>query len=99
MLKIFFSLIFVEKFKYYLVLLNITMETVSLKIEPNFLLAINKIMKKHNYMTKTEFIREALRDKIRNLEEKEILGNKKIMAQIRASEKNIRKGKIKEFSY
>lgn len=92
-------MIFVEKFKYYLVLLNITMETVSLKIEPNFLLAINKIMKKHNYMTKTEFIREALRDKIRNLEEKEILGNKKIMAQIRASEKNIRKGKIKEFSY
>ena len=75
------------------------MESVSLKLEQNFLLAINKVMKKHNYMTKAEFIREALRDKIRNLEEKEILNDKKLMAQIKASEKNIKKGKIKEFKY
>ena len=29
-------------------------------------------MKKHNYMTKTEFIRESIRDKMRKLEEKEM---------------------------
>jgi len=75
------------------------MENVSLKLERNFLLAIEKIMKKHNYMTKTEFIRESIRDKIRKLEEKEIVENKDMFNQILASEKNIRKGKIKEFRY
>lgn len=75
------------------------MENVSLKIEPNFMQAIQKVMKKHNYMTKTEFIREAIRDKIRKLEEKEIVENKDMFNQILESEKNIKKGKIKEFKY
>jgi len=75
------------------------MENVSLKIESNFMRAIQKVMKKHNYMTKTEFIREAIRDKIRKLEEKEIVENKDMFDQILESEKNIKKGKIKEFKY
>jgi len=76
------------------------MENVSLKIEENFMNAINKIMRKHNYMTKTEFIREAIRDKIRKLEEKEILEDKDLMAQIKATERNLKKGlKPKEFKY
>lgn len=69
------------------------MENISLKIEENFLKAIEAVMKKHNYMTKTEFIRESIRDKIRELEEKEILEDKDLMAQIRESEKNYKKGK------
>jgi len=69
------------------------MENVSLKIEENFLKAIEAVMKKHNYMTKTEFIRESIRDKIRELEEKEILADKDLMSQIRESEKNYKKGK------
>lgn len=85
-------------FKYYIILHNTTMENVSLKIEEGFLHAIDRVMKKHNYMTKTEFIREAIRDKIRKLEEKEITGDKDMMAQIKLSGKNIRKGKIKEFN-
>jgi len=75
------------------------MENISLKLESNFLRAIEKVMKKHNYMTKTEFIRESIRDKIRKLEEKEITEDKEIMSQIRGSERNIKKGKIKEFKY
>ena len=76
------------------------MENVSLKIEENFMNAINKIMRKHNYMTKTEFIREAIRDKIRKLEEKEILEDKDLMAQIKATERNLKKGlKPKDFKY
>jgi len=75
------------------------MENVSLKIEDNFLKAIESIMRKHNYMTKTEFIREAIRDKIRKLEEKEIIENKDIFNQILASEKNMKKKKIKELKY
>jgi metal-responsive CopG/Arc/MetJ family transcriptional regulator len=47
------------------------MESISLKMEKGFLSDIEKIMKKHNYSTKTEFIREAIRDKIKKLEEKE----------------------------
>jgi metal-responsive CopG/Arc/MetJ family transcriptional regulator len=90
---------FLEKFKYYLVLLGITMESISLKLEPAFLNAIKKIMKKHNYMTKTEFIREALRDKIKQIEEREILSDKSMVAQLRESEKNLKKGKIKKFEY
>ncbi|MEK6899413.1 MAG: ribbon-helix-helix domain-containing protein [Nanoarchaeota archaeon] len=75
------------------------MENISLKLETGFLHAIEKVMKKHNYMTKTEFIRESIRDKIRRLEEKEIVQDKDIMSQIKASERNIRKGKIKELKY
>ena len=75
------------------------MENVSLKLERSFLEAIEKVMKKHNYMTKTEFIRESIRDKIRKLEEKEIIEDKEVFGQIIASENNIRKGKIKEFKY
>lgn len=75
------------------------MENISLKLERNFLSAIEKVMKKHNYMTKTEFIRESIRDKIRRLEEKEILEDKDLMAQIKESEKNRKKGKVFEFKY
>jgi metal-responsive CopG/Arc/MetJ family transcriptional regulator len=75
------------------------MENISLKIEKDFLNAIEKVMKKHNYMTKTEFIREAVRDKIRRLEEKEIVGDKEVFNQIIKSEKNIKKGNIKELKY
>lgn len=74
------------------------MESVSLKIEGNFLQAINEVMKKHHYTTKTEFIRESIRDKIKKLEEKGIVEDKNMMKQITASEKNIKKGKIKEFN-
>ena len=49
------------------------MESVSLKLENEFLKIIEKTMKKHNYSTKTEFIREAIRDKIDELEKKEAL--------------------------
>ena len=59
-----------------------SMKNVSLKLERNFLEAIEKVMKKHNYMTKTEFIREAIREKIRKLEEKEIIEDKDMLNQI-----------------
>mgnify|MGYP001574587076 CR=1 FL=1 len=49
------------------------METVSLKLEDKFLHDIEKSMKKHRYSTKTEFIREAIREKLSDLEKEEIL--------------------------
>lgn len=75
------------------------MENISLKMEKGFVQAIERVMKQHNYMTKTEFIRESIRDKMRKLEEKEILEDKDLMSQLRASDRNMKKGKIKEFKY
>ena len=75
------------------------MENISLKLERNFLDAIEQVMKKHHYTTKTEFVRESIRDKIRKLEEKEIVEDKDMMEQIVASEKNIKKGNVKKFNY
>ena len=49
------------------------MESVSLKLEGEFLKDIENTMKKHRYTTKTEFIREAIRDKIRDLEKEELI--------------------------
>lgn len=82
-----------------MVLPNTTMENISLKMESGFLQAIEKVMKKHNYTTKTEFIRESIRDKMRKLEEKEILEDKDMMSQIRASERARKAGKMKKFVY
>jgi len=59
--------------KYYLVILSITMETVSVKFENDFLKDIKKTMKGHRYSTTTEFIREAVRDKLTDLEKQEAL--------------------------
>ena len=49
------------------------MEAVSLKLEDSFLRDIKKTMKKFRYTTKTEFIREAIRDKIKDLEKEQAL--------------------------
>ena len=75
------------------------MEQVCLRLEGDFLSALERIMKKNRYSTKTEFIREAIREKMRQLEEREILEDKDLIRQILASEKNIKKGKIKEFKF
>lgn len=44
------------------------MQTISLKIADNILMRIDDTMKKHNYTTRTEFIRDAIRDKLDQLE-------------------------------
>ncbi len=47
------------------------MEAVSLKFEEGFLKNMTSAMKRHNYSTKTEFIREAIRDKLIDLEKRD----------------------------
>ena len=51
------------------------MESISLKLEPDFLRHMERIMKKCEYSTKTEFIRSAIREKIKELEKEETLKN------------------------
>lgn len=43
------------------------MEAISVRFEKNFLHDIERIMKVNGYATITEFIRESVRDKIKNL--------------------------------
>ncbi len=47
------------------------METICVKLENEFFTDIKKVMKKHRYTTKTEFVREAIRDKLKDLEREE----------------------------
>ena len=49
------------------------MEPITVKFEDDFLREIEKLMKKHRYATKAEFIREAIREKIKQLEKEELL--------------------------
>lgn len=46
---------------------------ITLKLERNFLKEIDLIVKKQNYQNRTEFIRNALRDKVETARTKEIM--------------------------
>ncbi len=47
--------------------------TISVRFEDDFLHSIKTVMKGHHYSTKAEFIREAIRDKVKDLETEEAL--------------------------
>lgn len=49
------------------------MEPICIRFEDDFLSAMETAMKKNRYSTKTEFIREAVRDKLKELEKEEAL--------------------------
>lgn len=49
------------------------METVSLKIDKNLMNKMDSNLTKHNYSTRTEFIREAIRDKIKSLDKNDLI--------------------------
>lgn len=49
------------------------METVSLKMEKNLLEEMDDRLKTNRYSTRTEFIRDAIREKLDLLEKKEII--------------------------
>lgn len=56
-----------KRFKYCFVLLRI-MHTVTLKLQENTFRKVERAMKNFDYSTKTDFIREAIRDKLKELE-------------------------------
>ncbi len=49
------------------------MQTVCVKFEENMLKDVEKAMKKNRYATKTEFIREAVRTKLTDIEKREAI--------------------------
>ena len=60
------------------------METISLKLEDNLLKEVDQTLKKNRYNTRTEFIRDAIREKLSDLEKDEIL---KSLAGLKGSSK------------
>ncbi len=51
------------------------MQIISLKLEENLLCELDQKLKNHRYSTRTEFIRDAIREKLSELEKDEILRN------------------------
>ena len=49
------------------------MEPVTIKFESDFIKFLEAIMKRHHYATISEFIREAVREKVKELEKEEML--------------------------
>ena len=49
------------------------METISLKLEDGLLKEVDQTLKKNRYSTRTEFIRDAIREKLSDLEKEEVL--------------------------
>jgi len=76
------------------------METLSIKLDEEFADEINKLMHKHHYTTKTEFIREAIRDKVKELEKEEALKRARKFygaAKIKTTDKELHKAGEKAF--
>jgi len=80
------------------------MEAVCVKLDDGTLKSLDSSMKKFNYTTRTDFIREAIRDKLKELEkDRAIMELKKFMgaAKTRVSDKRheeIRKEVGKEYA-
>ena len=51
------------------------METITIKMEDKLLNEIDQKLEFHRYSTRTEFIRDAIREKLSELEKDEILKN------------------------
>lgn len=76
------------------------METVCVKFEENMLRDVEKAMKKNRYATKTEFIREAVRDKLGDYEKKMAIESLKKMygmSKKRTTQEQLRKARDKAF--
>ena len=63
----------IEIFIYYFVLHRNTMTTVTVKFKEDVLTRIDTSISEHNFNSRTEFIREAIRDKLAELSKEDLL--------------------------
>jgi len=83
-----------EKFIYYFVLLCNTMKIVTVKFKKEILKEIDKSMREHNFNTRTEFIRDAVRDKLSTLSRDDLINEFmkfRGKARKKTSDKDLRK--------
>ena len=60
------------------------METITIKMENRLLEEIDQTLEDHRYSTRTEFIRDAIREKLSELEKQDLL---KSLSQLKGSSK------------
>ncbi len=73
------------------------MEAICVKLDDKILKNVDSSIKKFNYSTRTDFIREAIRDKLRKLEKDRAINEfKKFMGIAKAHVSDNRHEKIKE---
>lgn len=60
------------------------METITIKMEGRLLEELDQKLGEHRYSTRTEFIRDAIREKLSELEKEQVLKN---LAQLKGSSK------------
>lgn len=72
------------------------METISIKIEPEFLQDIEKAMQRHRYSTLTEFVRASMREKLVQMEKEDKLKRIMSLAGAFKHKKNIRNKELHE---
>ena len=70
------------------------MEAISLKLEGSILDDIDKTLKKYRYSTRTEFIRDAIREKLEDLEKEGYL--RKLRKYFGASKKKTTDGEFRK---
>ncbi len=76
------------------------METITIKLEDKFAKDVDDAIKKHRYTTKTEFVREAIRDKLRDIEREEALVHAKKLygtSKRKTTDKMLHKAREKAF--
>ena len=78
------------------------METVTIKMENKLLEEIDQKLEEHRYSTRTEFIRDAIREKLSELEKEEVLKNLvqlKGFSKRRTSDEDLHKAGEKAFEF
>ena len=76
------------------------MEPITIRFEDTLLEKISTVMKKHHYATKTEFIREAIREKIKDLEKEEALARvRKLYGASKRKTTDEQLKKVREISF
>ena len=61
------------------------MEVLNIKIEKGIIIDIDKSLKKYRYSTRSEFVRDAIRQKLTDLEKEELM---KAVAKVKGSSKH-----------
>jgi len=76
------------------------METVSIKLDDAFANDVQKAVQKYHYTTKTEFIREAIRNRIKELQKEEALRRVDFFygkSPLKTTDKQLRESREKAF--
>ncbi len=77
------------------------METITIKLEDKFAKDVEEAIKRHRYTTKTEFVREAIRDKLKEIEDEEALAHARKLygtSKKKTSDKALHKARERAFS-